>query len=373
MIGTIQTMEIGTISDSIKAQTPATSLASISRVNQKDITSFQPGFISYKLSKLIITPIIQPISLFFTNSTSSNAFNIFHNNGISYINRGNYYLADFMITLSHKTSFSSRNLLQEFSARASAFRLQSRPQISEFGFNMLNLVGIEEIFIGSNCNIIYSDIYSKKVIRIIRNSNIPGKSNMQKHPIKSFIINNSHSLIAPIKIFPIIFRNVYWNIYSLFRHSYSYFIKRKIKSSSIKIKGHNFFKNWFRTFISFNRFQSLRSYSNSINNILRRKIKFISGFVINKMMKLVSITYIMLKAKIRNISNGFRILFHSINNKLITRHFKFYSNSCFHTLNKTFLFKYPTRTCRVTFAQNIYFTVYKISNIFKTLNQGFVI
>ena len=229
MIGTIQTMEIGTISDSIKTKTSTTSFAGVSGINKNNSISTQSSLIPYKLPKLVITPIVQPISLFFINSTFSNAFNIFHNNSISYINRGNYCFADLMIALSHETSFSSRNLPNEFSARGSAFRLQSRPQVSEFGFDMLNLVGVEELIIGRNCNIVYSNVNSNKVTRNIINRNISRKGNMQKHPVKSFIINNSHSLIAPIKIFPVVFWNLYRKIYSFIGHSYSYFIKRKIK------------------------------------------------------------------------------------------------------------------------------------------------
>src|SRR3989344_8782733 len=242
MVGTIQTMEIGTISDSIKTKTSATSFAGVSGINKNNPISIQSGFVSYEFPQLVITPIIQPISLFFINSTFSNAFNIFHNNSISYINRGNYCLADFMIALSHEAFLFSRNLSKEFSGTSCAFRLQSRPQVSEFGFDIFNLVGIEELIIGRNCNIINTDVNSNKVTRNIINSNISGKSNMQKHPVKSFIINNSHSLIAPIKIFPIVFWNLYRKIYSFIGHSYSYFIKRKIESSSIKLKRHKLFK-----------------------------------------------------------------------------------------------------------------------------------
>src|SRR3989344_7052532 len=363
MIGTIQTMEIGTISDSIKTKTSTTSFAGISGINKNNSISIQYSLIPYKLPKLVITPIVQPISLFFINSTFSNAFNIFHNNSISYINRGNYCLADFMIALSHEAFLFSRNLSKEFSGTSCAFRLQSRPQVSEFGFDIFNLVGIEELIIGRNCNIINTDVNSNKVTRNIINSNISGKSNMQKHPVKSFIINNSHSLIAPIKIFPVVFWNLYGNIYSLFGYSYSYLIKRKRKSPLIKVQRHKLFINWPTSLIGFNRVQSLRSYSNSINNILRRKIKLISSFVVSNMMKFVSVTYIMLKAHIRNIGNSFRILFHSIDNLLVARNLKLYSSSCFHTLNKMFLFKCPTRGCHVTLAQNIYFRVYYLGGV----------
>src|SRR3989344_8475007 len=148
MIGTIQTMEIGTISDSIKTKTSTTSFAGISGINKNNSISIQYSLVFNKFPQLIETPVIQPISLFFISPNFSDAFNIFHNNSISYINRGNYCFADLMIALSHETSFSSRNLFQEFSARGSAFRLQSRPQVSEFGFDMLNIVGVEELIIG---------------------------------------------------------------------------------------------------------------------------------------------------------------------------------------------------------------------------------
>src|SRR3989344_8252843 len=241
MVGTIQTMEIGAFSDSIKTKTSTTSFAGVSGINKNNSISIQYSLVFNKFPQLIETPVIQPCSCFFISHNFSDAFNIFHNNSISYINRGDYCLADFMIALSHEAFLFSRNLSEEFSGTSCAFRLQSRPQVSEFGFDIFNLVGIEELIIGRNCNIINTDVNSNKVTRNIINSNISGKSNMQKHPVKSFIINNSHSLVAPIKIFPIVFWNLYRNINPAINSCNSYFIRSKSKSSSIKVKRHKFF------------------------------------------------------------------------------------------------------------------------------------
>src|SRR3989344_4221118 len=255
MVGTIQTMEIGTISDSIKTKTSATSFAGVSGINKNNPISIQSGFVSYEFPQLVITPIIQPISLFFINSTFSNAFNIFHNNSISYINRGNYCLADFMITLSHEALLSSRKLFQESSGGSRAFRLQSCSQISEFGFNMFNLIGVEELLIGCNCNIVYSDIYPMKSVRNRWSNNVSGKSNMKiKNPP---FINEFKSLVPPIKIFPIIFWNIYRNINSISgsESSQSNFIKTKCKKFSIE-RHSRILNGWFN--LKFTRFTIFR-------------------------------------------------------------------------------------------------------------------
>src|SRR3989344_2078782 len=184
MVTAIKTMETGTLPDSIETSTIGTSLRGISWINHNDFTSFKSGFVFNKLSQLIEAPTIKPISLFSTNLTSSNAFYVFHNYCISYITRVYNSLADFVIALPHKTFLFSRNLLKKFSRTSSAFRLQSAPQISILRFNIFSLLGIKKLLVGSNCNVVYSEIYPKKSVRALRDSNVSGKCNMKKHTVK---------------------------------------------------------------------------------------------------------------------------------------------------------------------------------------------
>ena len=329
-------MEIRTLSSSSGAQASATGLRSIPRVNKDNLISMQSSFVFYESSKLVITPVVEPVSLFSIYSASPYAFNIFHNNSISYINRGNYCFADFMIALPHEAFLSPRNLLKKFPRSSCAFTLQSRPQVSEFGFDMLNLFGIEELLIGCNCNVVYSDVYSQKSVRIIGNSNVSGKCDMQEHPVNLFIINNLHSLVRPVKIFPVILWNLYWDINSFVRQSYSYFVRRESKSSSVKVKRHNLFENWFRTFISIDRFKSLRSYSYGIDNILGRKIEFIPSIIIDKMMKLVSVPDIVFKSLIRDVTDCLRIFFYGIYYLIIDWNLEFNGYDGLHTILQHF-------------------------------------
>src|SRR3989338_2708261 len=184
MITAIQTMEIGTFPNSIQTTTSTTSFGSVLGINQNNFASLQSCFVFNKLPQLVKTPIIEPISLFFTDPASPNSFDIFHNNIISYITRRYNCFADFVVALSHKTFLSARNLFKEFSGAWSAFRLQPAPQISEFRFDIFSSLGIKKLFVGSNCNIADSNIYPLKPVRIFRRSNVSGKRNMQKHPIK---------------------------------------------------------------------------------------------------------------------------------------------------------------------------------------------
>src|SRR3989344_3781389 len=235
MVITTKAMEIGTLPDSIKASTLGTSLRGISWINQHNLISVKLGFVFNKLSQLVKAPTIKPISLFSTNSAAPNAFDVFHNNCIPYITRVYNCFADFVIALSHKTFLFSRYLLEKFSRTLSAFRLQSAPQISILGFNVFGMLGIKKLLVGSNCNVVYSNIYPKKSVRTLRNSNFSRKCNMQKHPVK-FVYSNLHSLIVPIKILPVIFRNIYRNIFSSIKSRYPDIIKTKGKGSLIKIK-----------------------------------------------------------------------------------------------------------------------------------------
>src|SRR3989344_3190288 len=179
MIRTIKTMEIGTLPDSIKASTLGTPLRGISWINQDNSISIKSSFVFNKLSQLIETPTIKPISLFSTNLTSSNAFDVFHNNCTSKFKIIYNSLADFVIALPHKTFLFSRNLLKKFSRTSSAFRLQSASQISILRFNIFSLLGIKKLLVGSNCNVVYSEIYPKKSVRALRDSNVSGKCNMK--------------------------------------------------------------------------------------------------------------------------------------------------------------------------------------------------
>src|SRR3989344_5156621 len=253
MVTTTKTMETGTLPDSVKASAFGTPLRGISWINQDNSISIKSGFVFNKSLQLIKAPTIKPVSLFSTNSATPNTFYVFHNYCISRINRVYNGLTDFVIALSHKTFLFSRYLLQKFSRTSSAFRLQSAPQIFILGFNVFSLLGIKKLLVGSNCNVVYSNIYPKKSVRTLRNSNFSRKCNMQKHPVK-FVYSNLHSLIIPIKILPVIFRNIYWDVFSSIKSGYPDFIKTKSKGSSIKIKWYKFLKNWFSSFIGFSGF-----------------------------------------------------------------------------------------------------------------------
>jgi hypothetical protein len=153
--------------------------------------------------------------------------------------------------------------------------------------------------------------------------------------------SNKHSLITPIKIFPIVFRNFNRNINPTFCSGKLDLVKAESECSLVKSKGNNVFENRLGTFVNLNRFKCLGSNAIGIYDELGRQVKLGSCFIIAKMVKVISIVGFGFKSFISNIRNSFGVLLHSVKKQFIKGYLDFDCSNRLHISKNMFgVYKY---------------------------------
>jgi len=313
-----------------------TSLGSKVGINLDYINPSLHSFVANEVLQLVETPSIEPEIKFSAFSNLSYVFKVFQNNSSCFAVINNLF-TDYMVPVSLETSLSARNLAKKLLTTSSAFALEPCSQSLEFEPVSLDFSPTKELFTACYSNMIYSDINTNlKSVRNLADVDISGKCDVKEHPI--MLVNSKQgSLITPVKILPVIFRNFNRNINPALESSEPNLIKAESECSLVKGKGHNILENWFGAFVSLNRFKCLRSYTIGVYDELGRDIKLGSCFVITKMVKVISVVSLSFKAFVSYIRNGFGVFLHSIKKKFIHRNFKF--DSCYGLHIKGNIFK----------------------------------
>jgi len=328
--------------------TLATNLASMVRADFDSSYPFSQSLVFDKSLELVKAPSVQP-EVELSSFISSDSFQIFYDNHVSCYTIANDCFADVMVSPSFETSLFSRNFLQEFSGASSAFSLKLCSQPFEFDSILFDFFSAKKLFFACYSDVVYSNVNTDGFAVVTRNISvdISRKSDVDEQPFLSFY--NLGSLIAPIKILPIVFRNFNRNIYSSFNCCKPYLIKAKSESSSIKRQGKKLFKNWFASFIRSDAFKGLTSYPVRVYDELARKVKLFSRSIIAKVVKLVPVISLRFETFISDVTNSLRILFHSVNYFFSLRNLKLYRNSCLHNRSDCSSLYIPyAHTCRVS-------------------------
>lgn len=137
---------------------------SIAGLDFNKFNSLPFSFVLDETLQLKETPIANPIVHSSSKISSSNPFEVFHNNFASF-KIANNFLANAMVNCSHEPSLSSRNLLQKPSGASSAFALQFTSQEFESPFNLFNFRGMEELIVRGDCEIMDSQVHAQNSLR----------------------------------------------------------------------------------------------------------------------------------------------------------------------------------------------------------------
>jgi hypothetical protein len=306
----------------------ATSLASVIGVDFYYANSSLNSFVSDKSLQLVKAPSVKPKVKPFSFSSLSYVFEFFqHDNPFAVTYN---FFADYVIPVSLETSLFARNLFEQFLCTSSAFALESCSQTLELENVTFDFVSAKELSVACYSNMVYSDINPDTMsVRNIVDVDISRECYVKEHLV-IFVNGKQSSLPIPVKVFPVILGNIDGDVYSSFCRGELDIFKAKSESSVVKIKRHIFFKDWLRAFAGFNTFKRLGSHSICVYDELGRKIKFVSSFVVTKMMKLVSVANFGFKSFIGNKRNGLRILPHSFKKQLVKRYLNFYSRYGLH-------------------------------------------
>jgi len=193
-----------------------TYLGSIVRLDSQDFNTFPFSFVLDKTLQLIETPITNPIVHSLSSSLFTNTFEVFHNYLVS-IEFGNNVFADVMINPSHPTSFLSRDFAKQSLTGFCAFGLENRTQMFEFSFDLLNLCRIIKLAVGSDCQVIYSEVDAKNSTLDIRAIGSNLFRECEQEEAFTFFINPEKALSdIPSEIFFVAVRYSEWHFNSAF-------------------------------------------------------------------------------------------------------------------------------------------------------------
>jgi len=302
--------------------TVGTGLASHIRIDKDDFLSLNFRFVFDEVLQLVEAPSIEPSVESLPFFDLSYSFKIFQYNCIS--RRYNLF-TNFVVCPSHVTFLSSRDFSKQSLSRLCAFSLKFFPQIlklDNFGF-----VTSKDLAIRSDCKVVYSEINT-----YCRTTNIVGidlsrESDIDEHLI--FYDTKVGYLISPIQILPIINRNIYWNNNSFVKSRKTNFVREKCECSPIK-SHRNLFENNFL----FAGFVSFKSSCNRINNKLGFEIKFLSEFVIDKVVKFKLMSAFMFKSFVSRVLTSHFITFKKFKKLRFLRNFQLDCSSTFHKIKK---------------------------------------
>ena len=321
---TIRTFENSTLPRA-KIMAPRTSLASMVRINLDYPDSFSTGFIFDELLQLVETPIIQPSSLFLSQSSFSYVSQVFHYNSSTF-NIINNLFADIVVIPSHKLIFSARNLFKQSFTGSSAFCLEFSSQISKSILNEFNFSTIKEFVVATNSDIIYADIDTKNCsistifsIDVFSNSKVKEQSSL-------FILNEHTFNNLPIFIFNKIVWNFDWNFNPSFDGIDTQDIIFNRETSAIIITGKLSLEDWFR-FSFLNNFGSLFQ---ATNNKLGLKLESTFNNSVNFIMQLDIIPNLVFPSIINTELQGSIINLESLNKMFIAWNFQLDCADTFH-------------------------------------------
>ena len=146
-------MATGKATRGTRANLPASvaDLGSVVRLNPNNFNPFSFSLVLDEFLQLIEAPVANPIIKPFSSPLLSYAFEIFHNDFVS-IKAGNNLLTYAVVYPSHITSFPTTKLFQQSLSRPCAFSLKFSTNELKLPFNLLDLMRIEKLAVGSGIN-----------------------------------------------------------------------------------------------------------------------------------------------------------------------------------------------------------------------------
>src|SRR3990167_1522798 len=142
---------------STKLTTSMADLGSVVRLNPNNFNPSSFSFVSNERLQLKEAPITNPIVQSLSSPLFSYAFEVFHDYLVS-IKAGNNVFTNTMVCVSHIPLLFSREHLEMPSGAWSAFSLKNRTQVFELPFDLLYFIGIIKLAVGSDCQVVYSEI-----------------------------------------------------------------------------------------------------------------------------------------------------------------------------------------------------------------------
>ena len=183
-------------------------LASVSWINSFYGYSLHCCFVLDEVLQLVERPVAYPVVHCSSSSLFSYSFEFFHDDLVT-VEVGDNFFADVVVYPSHVTSFSSTDLLEKTFCGSSAFGLEFASQVFEFSFCLLDFVGVEELAVACDCQVVYSEVNAKNTFlrSVVDSIDLFGKSEQEE--CSSFFIHSKQAFSnLPSEVFLVASRDV---------------------------------------------------------------------------------------------------------------------------------------------------------------------
>ena len=320
------------------------SLGSHIRINKNSSLAFSFSFVLDEALQLKETPMIEPSVQSLAHKlipALSYSFKVLQNDRVS---RSNNIFADFVVNPTHITFLPATQSFKPSYSRLCAFTLESFPQVLEL--HNLGLMTIKDLAIRTDGKVVYSEVNTNYFLVATRNRgiDISRECDMKEH-LSFSIFDNLKSLVIPVQVFPIIFRNRDWNIlpFAFGKGSNPNLFKRESEKVSVETNRTGF-HNWLD--FKLGSFKIFRSLCYGFTGKVSRKP--LPQILVNKMVKLKSVAYLGFKSFINGILDSLKKSAGHINKLLIIINFQLYSSDRFHSNKiKVLLYKLYAGRCPV--------------------------
>jgi len=197
------TFQEPTMSNSISTMASVTFFGCVGGIDIDNSNPFSKSLILNKTLQFVESPLVNP---FIISSRDSNSAQIFHNNNISFFERGNNRSTYVMVSPSDEPSPSSRKFFQLFLGTLRAFRLKPTNKSVSFFPQGFNFVTIKNI-LGSDSEIIHAQVHPKNFRMLIRSFGIFLGECKSKIMLTSGLSKKAFSNFPVVKIIKSVFGN----------------------------------------------------------------------------------------------------------------------------------------------------------------------
>ncbi len=235
-----------------------TFLRGVPGINGDNLLTYIFGFVSDKLFQFVERPVVQfPIKLCSTSFLHTDFRQIFEcKHGVRELNN---MLRDTVVGISHKPSFSTRQLPQFTDAGTSAFGLQFSSEMCVFTTDILHSRRIKKCVVGTDCDVDNTPINSED--RPFRSylRGIGFKLTMQVERIIVLANGQGRGFDSPRQVFPVIFRDTECNLNPTIRGREGCILGIQTHPDNSGVVSHCRILFTERFKLTFNRFQRLTS------------------------------------------------------------------------------------------------------------------
>lgn len=239
-MGTTET----TVKTRTKLSTTMADLGGIVRLDFDYFNTFSFCFVLDETLQLIEAPVANPIVHPFSSSLFSYSFEVFHHNLVS-VEVGNNVFADVMVMPSHEPFFTTTKLLEKPFGTSCAFSLEFATQVSELSFDLFDFGRIIKPVVGSDCEVVYSEVNAKNLMRI-RAFDINLFGECEQEESFAFFVSSQEAFInLPTKIFFVTVWDVEFELLPFMKQSQRENVSFEISTSWEIIPDRSMIDNWF--------------------------------------------------------------------------------------------------------------------------------